>query len=177
MENTYYIEGERIFLREVRRADVTEEYCKWMNDPEVNQYLETRYTTQTLETIMRYVKKLEGSKEEIFLAICDKNSEKHIGNIKLGPINRIHKFADVSLVIGDKNYWGKGIATEAIKLITDFAFREMRLHKLRAGCYEQNEGSKKAFEKAGYETEAIFRNQYLFKGKYVNILSLVIFNE
>jgi [ribosomal protein S5]-alanine N-acetyltransferase len=177
MEYKNYIEGKRIYLRDVKTSDVNQDYCGWMNDPEVNQYLETRHTIQTLDSIMEYVKRLEGNKDEIFFAICLKENGKHIGNIKIGPINQIHKYADISLVIGDKNQWGKGFATEAIKLITGYAFQTLNLNKLRAGCYEQNEGSKKAFEKAGYTVESIFKNQYLFNGKYVNSFSLVIFNN
>jgi [ribosomal protein S5]-alanine N-acetyltransferase len=177
MEYNHFIDGERIILRDVKTSDVNQDYCNWMNDPEVNQYLETRHSVQTLDSIMEYVKRLEGNKDEIFFAICLKEDGKHIGNIKIGPINHIHKYADVSLVIGDKNQWGKGFATEAIKLITNYAFQVLNLNKLRAGCYEQNEGSKKAFEKAGYTVEAIFKNQYLYKGKYINSFSLVRFNN
>jgi RimJ/RimL family protein N-acetyltransferase len=177
MEYKHYIEGEKIYLREVRITDVNEEYYQWMNDSEVNQYLETRFIPQSIESIRKYVEKFDGSMNEIFLAICLKENDKHIGNIKLGPINWIHRFSDVSLILGDKNYWGKGIATEAIKLITNYAFTVLNLHKLRAGCYEQNVASKKAFEKAGYGVESVFNKQYMFNSKYVNIFSLTIFNE
>ena len=50
-------------------------------------------------------------------AICEKKNKKHIGNIKIGPIRRIDGVSDLVTVIGDKNYWGKGLATQALKLI------------------------------------------------------------
>lgn len=177
MKYNNFIEGERIYLREVRQTDVNENYYKWMNDEEVNRFLETRFVPQSIESIKKYVEKFDGNINEVFLAICLKENGNHIGNIKLGPINWIHRFADVSLVIGDKNQWGKGFATEAINLITNYAFSVLNLHKLRAGCYEQNEGSKKAFEKSGYSVESVFKKQYFYMGKYIDSFSMVIFNK
>ena len=56
-----------------------------------------------------------GVQMRFFLPFAIKTTDKHIGNIKLGPINWIHRYGDISLLIGDKDYWGKGIATEAIR--------------------------------------------------------------
>jgi len=170
----YFIEGERVYLREVRISDVNENYYKWMNDSEVYQYLETRYTPRSIENIIKYVESMDGKSDEIFLAICLKENNKHIGNIKLGPINWIHKFGDISLLIGEKDYWGKGIAYEAIKILTEFSFNTLNMHKLKAGCYADNIGSAKAFEKVGFEREGIFKKQWMVNGKYQDeiILSL-----
>ncbi|MDQ7837900.1 MAG: GNAT family protein [Thermodesulfobacteriota bacterium] len=163
---SHFIDGKRIYLREVRLSDVGESYHRWLNDPDVNRYLETRYIPQSLEGIKRYVERMDGNTSEIFLAICLKENDKHIGNIKLGPINWIHRFADVSLLIGEKAYWGKGIATEAITILTAFAFDILNLHKLRAGCYAENIGSATAFMKAGFREEGILKKQRCVKGQF-----------
>jgi len=173
----HYIEGERIYLREVRIEDVNEDYYRWMNDPEVNRYLETRYIPQSIENIKRYVQRMDAKHDEIFLAICLKENKKHIGNIKLGPVNWIHKFGDISLVIGDKDCWGKGYASEAISLISKFAFSTLNMHKLVAGIYEQNIGSAKAFEKAGYHKESTFKKHWYVDGKFYDEYVYVLFNN
>ena len=54
---------------------------------------------------------------------------KHVGNIKLGPINSYHKRAEIGLMIGDKSVWGKGIATKVIRMVTHFGFSELNLLK------------------------------------------------
>lgn len=162
---SHFIEGERIYLREVRISDVNENYCRWMNDPEVNQHLETRYTPQSIENIKKYVERMNGNPNEKFLAICLKADDQHIGNIKLGPINWIHRFADISLVIGEKRCWGKGIATEAIKNLTMFGFNVLNLNKLQAGCYSKNIGSSKAFTKAGFKKEGVLKNHWIVNGE------------
>jgi [ribosomal protein S5]-alanine N-acetyltransferase len=172
-----YLQSERIYLREVRLEDVNDDYYNWLNDPEINSYLETRFIPQSKENILEYVRKMNGKSDEIFLAICRKSDGKHIGNIKIGPINWYHRFADVSIILGDKSSWGKGFASESIKLINEFAFKGIGLHKLRAGCYEDNIGSIKAFEKAGYKIEATFKDYLFFNGSYQNLVVLIATNK
>ena len=161
-----FMEGKNIFLREVRENDVNDNYYSWLNNSEVNQYLETRYFPRSKENILSYVKHMDGQSNEIFLAICDKKSGIHIGNIKLGPINWIHRYADISLLIGDQEFWGKGIATEAIRLVTEFGFYTLNLHKVKAGCYEKNQGSAKAFEKVGFVREGLLKKQWIVNGAF-----------
>lgn len=145
----YFIDGQCIYLREVLLTDVNEQYHKWLNDSETTQFLETKFCPQTMEAIEEYVKNMLKSDDSIFLAIIEKGTDKHIGNIKIGPINWIHRFATISLILGNKTKWGKGYGTEAIKLIVDYSFNRLGLHRLNAGIYENNIGSIKAFLKAG----------------------------
>ena len=166
MNKNPFLDGERIYFREVRISDVNENYYSWMNDPEVNQYLETRYIPQSLENIKRYVEKMDGNSDEIFLAICLKENDKHIGNIKIGPINWIHRFGDISLLIGEKTYWGMGIATEAIRAVTGFAFNVLNLNSLLSFCCSKNTGSIKAFKKAGFKKEGTLKNHWTIKGEF-----------
>jgi RimJ/RimL family protein N-acetyltransferase len=82
-----------------------------------------------------------------------------VGNIKVGPVNARHAFADMSYFIGERQCWGRGYATEAIRLATDFGFARLGLHRLQAGLYAGNVGSGRALEKAGYRREAVFARQ------------------
>ncbi|MDZ4722678.1 MAG: GNAT family protein [candidate division Zixibacteria bacterium] len=157
--------GVRSYLREVRQSDVNDRYYRWMNDPEVSRYLETRFVAQSLENISKFVAHMDGKSDEPFFAICRRDTNEHIGNIKLGPINWRHRYADISLLIGEKNCWGKGYATEAIGMITQFGFETLNLNKLKAGCYVENEGSARSFEKCGYSREGLQKGQYLIDGK------------
>lgn len=181
MENNkkynHFIEGERIYLREVRLSDVNENYYKWLNDDEITRYMEIRFFPQSIELIKEYVSSLSGSYESVFLAIIEKEREKHIGNIKIGPINWIHRFADVSLFIGDKEVWGKGYGTEAIRLSIEYAFNILNLHRLQAGICDMNTASIKVFEKAGFKKEATFRGKRFYKGRYIDEKIYGIINE
>lgn len=170
------LKGEKIYLRRMTVDDVTERYVGWLNDPEINQYLECRFSTHTIEETKDFVKSVTDDSNYQF-GIYDIISNQHIGNVKVGSINSQHNYGDIGFLIGEKNYWGKGIATEAVKLATEFAFNTLKLHKLTGGLYEPNIGSKRTFQKNGYEEEGRLKNQYLLNGKYIDVLLFGKINE
>ena len=71
----------------------------------------------------------------------------------MGPIDWDHQSGDLGFLIGDRTQWGKGYASQAIALLSDYAFAQLGLAKLNAGCYADNEGSRRAFCKAGFAEE------------------------
>lgn len=164
--------GKNIYLRTLRLSDVGKDYCGWLNDPLVNRYLESRFEKWSRGKLMRYVQKVKRDKDSVFFAIVTNRDGRHIGNIKLGPINRRHKFADIGVMIGDRAYWGKGYASEAIRLVSDYAFGVLKLHKLTAGSYADNIGSIKAFKKVGFSAEGRRKKHYLSCGRYVDLVLL-----
>ena len=162
------LEGEHIYLREVRLSDVNETYYRWMNDPEITRNIESRFFPNSIETLKEFVGEIARNRECAFFAIILKDEKRHIGNIKIGPINFIHRFADVGILIGEKDCWGRGLGTETIRIISEYAFSKLNLNKLTAGCYDQNIGSIKAFKKAGFSEEGIRKQQYFCDGQYVD---------
>ncbi len=161
------IYGKKISLRPLKISDITSTYVNWLNDKTINQFLELRFTKHTKSNVKDFVKKLQNDSNFLFLAIITNNSKRHIGNIKLGPIDWIHRTSDVGILIGDKNSWGKGYASDAINTLTNFSFNNLNLHKITAGLYEENIGSLKAFLKSGFEFEGFRKEQFLFNKKYV----------
>jgi len=135
-----------------------------MNDPDVTKYTESRFMKHTMESTIAYVKNVSGSSETYFYGIYER--EEHIGNIKLQEKPQ-HNLGDIGIIIGDKSKWGCGYATEAIRLLTEHGFR-IGLHKISAGIYADNIGSRKAFAKAGYVEEAAHKATYMSNGKYVD---------
>lgn len=150
----------RLRLRPVAKADLTASYVGWLNDPAVNAYLETRFQPQTLESVQAYWQAHGNDPASPWWAICRRDqADRHIGNIKLGPIHPIHQRADISLFIGDQHSWGQGFATEAIALVRDWAFEQRGLHKLSAGLYADNIGSRRAFERCGFQLEGTLQQE------------------
>ncbi|MFK7808566.1 MAG: GNAT family N-acetyltransferase [Saprospiraceae bacterium] len=72
--------------------------------------------------------------------------------------------AEIGYWLGE-DYWGKGIATKAIELITKYGFEELQLERIHTGVFEFNTASMKALEKNGYKKEGIFRNNVIKNGK------------
>jgi len=151
-------ESNRLRLRELTVENVSENYVSWLNDNEVNQYLESRFYKHSIADVERFVERINRESYNILLGVFIKKNMKHIGNIKIGPIDRYHNTASIGLLIGDKNEWGKGYASEAIQSVTKFSFDKLNLIKISASCYESNIGSKKAFEKSGYKIEGFLHN-------------------
>lgn len=106
-----------------------------------------------MDNIKDFVLSMDGSRDNLFMAICLKEGKRHIGNIKIGPINWLNRFTDIRLLIGEKDCWGKGYASEAIGLVVDIAFNKLGLHKLWAGAYDANQGSVKSFIKNRFSIE------------------------
>lgn len=142
-----------ITLESLDTRHVTERYVAWMNDPQITRYLESRFAPLSRGELVDYVEQMRSSPDNSFFAILLRDNGMHVGNIKLGPIDRRHLRASIGLIIGEPSAWGKGIATEAIRAISTWAFTELHLEKLTAGAYAANVGSIRAFEKVGFSRE------------------------
>jgi [ribosomal protein S5]-alanine N-acetyltransferase len=161
-----------VYLRPVDEEDIGERYLAWLNDAGVTRYLETRHQAQTLDTIRDFITRIIGCNNEFLFAICLTCNDRHIGNIKIGPTKPNHSLADVSLFIGEKDCWGKGFATDAIRLVSEHAFVTLNIRKLNAVAYAINTGSIQAFIRAGYSQEGLRRKHYLLDGKLADLVEL-----
>ena len=151
--------GKTIVLRPLNVSHYSKKYLKWLKDSDINRYLETRWKEQTRQSIENFLLDMETSKSNILYGIF--LDAEHVGNIKLGPVNWNHLHADVSYFIGDKSAWGKGLATEAVSLITHYGFDELGLNKCKAGVYSGNQSSCRVLEKVGYEKEGCLKNELM----------------
>lgn len=164
--------GERIYLKILSTEDVRENYAAWLRDEDIVEFLEIRWRVFTVEDIKEYVKMINESPNDFLFGIFLKQNNEHIGNIKVGEINQVHRFGEIGLIIGNKNMWGKGYGTEAIKLVTQYAFEELNLNHLKAGMYADNVGSYKSFIKAGYREVGRYKKKRFYKGRYVDEILL-----
>jgi [ribosomal protein S5]-alanine N-acetyltransferase len=164
----------RVTLSPLLPEHVNETYVSWLNDPEVTKYTEVS-GINTLESTCAYVEAALASNTAIVWRIlCD--DIRHIGNIRLSNISTHHQRAQIALMLGDRDYWGQGLATEAIKLVTAYGFEEMKFRKLSAGVIEPNKGSCRAFEKAGYHLEAVLENHAIIASEGFDHLIFSKFN-
>lgn len=154
----------RLYMRPLREEDVTQTYVDWLNNPEVNRYLETRHSVQTLDTCREFVRRCNADDLEHLFGVFLKDSGRHVGNAKLGFINQLHRRGQISLVIGEKSFWGLGLAREIVHALTRHGFGRLELDRLEAGCYEENLSSLRVFLSVGYTVEGFFRSHALNVG-------------
>ena len=150
-------------LRELQPADVSPDYVDWMNDPEVARYTEQKHQRHSMAGVVRFVEEKLKSEADYLFGIFHDGT--HIGNIKLGPINEHHQHADISYIIGRKEYWSKGVASAVVKAVADFGLKELGLGKICAGCFVDNAASLKVLERAGFVVEGRLAGQLLLDGK------------
>lgn len=162
------ITGPRLELRPLTPEDVTDAYVRWMNDPAVTQYLESRYRQHSLDDLRGYVAEVSRAPGTHMFAIVTRDDGRHIGNIKIGPVDQMHRRADIGIIVGEPDCWGRGYAGEAIGLLADWAFSALEVDKLTAGAYAPNVASIRAFERAGFHQEAVQRRHYVIDGTRVD---------
>ncbi|MDD5501950.1 MAG: GNAT family N-acetyltransferase [Candidatus Thermoplasmatota archaeon] len=143
-------QGTPFSLRPLTLDDVDDRYVGWLNDPEVAQYTSQANITHTLKSLTNFTKSQLDNPNVYFWAIVVDGV--HIGNIKLF-YNMAENRGDIGLIIGEKDFWGKGYGTEAVKLVTDYAFNTLKLPKVIAGSRPGNIGTQRIFEKNGYTVE------------------------
>lgn len=172
LSNIKLVDGD-IVVRDISLDDCNQTYVSWLKNTNVNQFLETRWIEQDVDTIKSFVKGQIESNNNYLFAITIKCSDqyKHIGNIKIGGINPHHHYSEISYFIGDESYHGKGIATKAIELVSDFAFKKLGVHRIQASFYEENIATQKALEKAGYVYEGVWHERCIspITNKYSNV--------
>ena len=169
--------GDGIVLHGLQAEDVGPDYVAWLNDPEVNRFLETRHTSQTHESVVGFVAEKADSGDSFLFGIYVGESGRHVGNIKLGPVRAEHDLAEVSLFIGARDAWGQGIGARAISLVSRFGFEQLSLRKLSASIYAPNIASVRAFKRAGWRQEAVLPAHYLLDDVPVDIIVMGLLAE
>lgn len=159
------IETSRLSLCRLEEKDATETYAAWLNDPDVNKYLETRHTQQSAESCKEFIASCNSDPGSHLFGIFLKETGVHIGNAKIGFINKYYDRGQVSLFIGEKKYWNKGLSTEIVCALNKYAFLTLGLQRLEAGCYEDNLSSLRVFLKSGYVVEGFMRSHVARDGR------------
>ena len=159
---------EKIFIKTLVLEDVEEQYVDWLNDYEIIKFTEQKYFKHTMDSTKDFVAKKYFSKNDLLFGIFVEGL--HVGNIKLGPIKFEHMVAEISYFIGNKEFWGKGIASKCVKTIVQFAIVDLGLKKINAGYYENNIGSAKVFQKCGFVIEGIRHSDVSFENNRINLV-------
>ena len=156
------LKSRRFILRPYRKGDEPS-LIKNINHKSVSRYLKRvpyPYTKKDAAAWLRRLRTYTKTKTAVPFAI-DING-KVIGGIGLENIEG-HK-AEIGYWLG-KKYWGKGIMTEAVKLITNFAFKRLKLKRVYGTIFSPNKASARVLEKNGYKLEGILRKHYHKDGK------------
>jgi RimJ/RimL family protein N-acetyltransferase len=157
------LKGDRVRLVPPDRALHLENALVWMNDPEVTATLKFNLG-MTRRQEEAFFDRIETNRETDFVwAILDE-SEAHIGFIGLHGINWRHRRGTGGLVIGAREAWGKGYASDAVRVRTRFAFERLGLHRIDGHSY--NPAMIRVYEKCGYRREGTARKFFFRDGRW-----------
>lgn len=157
----------RLLLSTLETDAASGPYLGWLADPVVVRFLEARHSSQSEESLRAYIAGAIESPNTLLLGLHLRSDRRHVGNLKLGPIDRPNRRVEIGLLIGDAACRGKGFGREAIEAATRYAFEGLDLHKVTAGYIEPNLASARAFAAAGYVEEARLRDEYFFEDRWV----------
>jgi len=143
-------------------------FVAWFDDPAVHRFLARRKLN--IKEEKEWIRSLPKKKNEVHFAI-DTREKIHIGSVGL-HINRQDNFAVFGIMIGDKRCWSMGYGTEAMKLIVDYGFRRLKLHRIELEVYDYNIRGIKLYRRLGFKVEGEKRERVLWKGKYYNVLQM-----
>ena len=170
MEIEPFIVGESVDLRPLALSDVNERYVNWLNDAEVCKYNSHHVHPYTIELATEYVKKIRSERRDLVLAIVAKDTGKHIGNISLQNINPIDQSAEYAIVLGDRDYWGKGVGKEASWLIIRHGFDALNLHRIYCGTSTENVPMQKLAAKLGFIQEGVRKEAMYKNGAFTDVI-------
>lgn len=169
-----FLTGKNIYLSPLNEAEVTDEYVSWLNDCEVCRDNSHAVFPNTKELTLQYVRSVASSGKEVVMAIKWKKNNRHIGNISLQKINWVNRSAELAIIIGDKNYWNKGVGTEAYELMIGYAFERLNLNRVSSGQTLRNKGMISVCRKCGMSEEGVSRETMFKEGEYLDTVAYAI---
>ncbi len=170
------MKGEKFRLETFRDKYITQDYVHWLRSKEINKLIIHSGENITFEEVRNYCNTLLDSQDNIFLAIVINEDNKHIGNVRLGPIDFHSHKCSFGLMIGDLNYHGKGIGTEVVTLFIKYVFEELKMHKLYLGVWDHNKADIRIYEKNQFVEECILKDHTFKNNRHFDLRMMALFN-
>ncbi len=149
MERPIIISGENISLSPLVQEDLDKLWL-WINDKEISQYLTVYRRLFSKEAEKEWLNKTLMDTENPTFAILSNTNKNIIGVVSL-TVDKENNNSVLGIFIGEKNLWNKGLGTEAIILLLDYAFNVLNLHKVWLGVFSFNKRAYQVYQKVGFK--------------------------
>jgi RimJ/RimL family protein N-acetyltransferase len=167
----YTFQNDKVRLRAAERDDV-DDFIRWFNDPTMQRFLGQAVRPMSDAEEQAWLDRtLNGEHEGYSFQIdaIDQAEPIHIGGCALFRMDWRNASAEVGIQIGEHDYWNKGYGSAAHRLLLEFGFGELNLHRIYLRVYDFNERGLGSYRKLGYRHEATMRQMLYREGKYHNI--------
>lgn len=178
--NNYFLKTERIILEPIEikeLAGLSRLIVKWVNDEIVTYYMFTGQKPQNSEQVAADLKKQLQKQDNVIFLVRDIETKELIGYTGLYDIQASARKAEFRVLIGEKDFWGKGYGTEITELITYYGFDRLNLNRIYLGYAAENKGAGRTYEKAGYIYEGTLRQAIYRNSKYYDSIEMAILRK
>jgi RimJ/RimL family protein N-acetyltransferase len=166
------LRGEKVWLRPFEKEDFG---ISSIEDVDLAHYAGFRRSFSRMET-EQFLQQLAGQERtgEVMFAICMLGSEAPIGNCGLRNVDRLNGSAEVAIAIVDPAQWSKGLGTDAMRVLVDYGFGEMRLERIWLRVFDYNPRAVRSYEKARFVKEVLLRHDRFHRGAYHDVHLMAI---
>lgn len=172
-----FLHGKAVTLRPLDRQEYCAAMMQWVNDDEPTHYMIMGALPATLEALEKSYDAIVAARDEVALAVTTRDDGIYIGNVGLYRIDWIARSAEYRIFLGQNDARGKGLGTEAAKLLVAYGFDRLNLNKIWLGVNEANGGAVKSYEKAGFVREGVLRQEIYRNGRYYDAIRMSILRE
>ena len=174
----YTLKGKKCVLGDIKEKDLPN-FVRWFTDKEVNKYIGRDFSGLTLKKEKKWYEDTKKSKNTITFGLyaLEKNKTILIGSTSFKDIDLGNKRAEFGVGIGDKTYWGKGIGTEAAKLMINFGFRTLKLNSIYLIVSTKNKAGQKAYKRVGFKNSGLLREHVKYKWGFDDVFVMNILKK
>lgn len=169
------LRGRSVFLRAPERADI-DTFVRWFNDGEMLAFIGMRAPMSHALEERWFDHMLDAEGKTIYtFVICMREDGRPIGTIGFFDLSVLNGTAEFGISIGEKELWGRGLGTDAVEVLIDFGFGELRLERIELQVYDYNPRARRSYEKVGFTFEGTKRHATYRAGKYcdVHVMSML----
>lgn len=167
-----YLVGRRISLHGLSPRDIAEDapYYGWLDSLENDSFTErSRLPNDPFRMEGYYKKACDPNSDLVFLGIYDNETGRHIGNISYKNINWSCRRGWLGYLIGDPEFRGKGIATDAVLMFMLYGFNKLNFNRIFTTVSEPNTASRKLSERVGLKEEGLMRGHIITGGRTIDV--------
>ena len=162
-----FLEDGEIILRPLELSDAEGDYPNWLNDMETSKGNSHHRFPYSRDEAREYIQNARVSENDVILAIVERCSGKHIGNIALLDICWFSHSAKFAILVGSSTARGKGIGFRAGKLVLAHGFMSLNLHRIYCGTYVTNVAMNSLAKKLGMTLVGTLRESAYKDGLYL----------
>ncbi len=156
------VPGDKVFLGPIRK-ELIQTYRRWVNDLVVAHSLGPLGRMRiplTQEDEVDWYEAVRKDPSQVIFTVFERLDDRPVGNVSLGGIDHQSGSAELGVLIGERSVWGRGYATEAIRLILDYGFTLLGLHHIWLKYAAFNDRARGAYERAGFREAGRLREAW-----------------